>query len=352
MSNGETTPLLAAALPRRAANPAAANAPPIWSLSAPDARPSSSGSPTDLVTPLPAKCAAHTDVREGVCCKTLKGDDERTLIDPDIVRDVVIGLSDGLTVPFALTAGLSSIGDSKLVVLGGAAELVAGAISMGIGGFLAAQSERDHYRYLRTQTRQRVARSCAGEMEREVHDVLGPVGVDEKLSRQVADCLMTVEASVVPEDEAYAGTRPSSVSWRGKQRTDSPARSDTENGSVDAARCADDVGLTAFLLKFGEGMEEVPTSRMYISAFTIGMGYFLGGLVPLVPYFFIPKAQTALIYSCLITGIILLIFGAVKTHVTGATGGARGYIWGAVSMLIVGGAAAGAAFGLVKAIEG
>src|SRR5882672_659375 len=85
----------------------------------------------------------------------------------------VIGLSDGLTVPFALTAGLSSLGESKLVVLGGVAELIAGAISMGIGGFLASQAERDHYRYLRKTTAARVARSCEGELEREIRDVLG-----------------------------------------------------------------------------------------------------------------------------------------------------------------------------------
>ena len=80
----------------------------------------------------------------------------------------MIGLSDGLTVPFALTAGLSSLGESKLVILGGIAELIAGAISMGIGGFLASQAERDHYRYQRKVTAARVYRSCDGEMEREV----------------------------------------------------------------------------------------------------------------------------------------------------------------------------------------
>ncbi|KIJ36894.1 hypothetical protein M422DRAFT_91520, partial [Sphaerobolus stellatus SS14] len=85
---------------------------------------------------------------DGVCCKELKDEDDRQLLNPDVVRDIVIGLSDGLTVPFALTAGLSSLGESRLVVVGGVAELIAGAISMGIGGFLASQSERDHYRFL------------------------------------------------------------------------------------------------------------------------------------------------------------------------------------------------------------
>lgn len=98
--------------------------------------------------------------------------------------------------------------------------------------------------------------------------------------------------------------------------------------------------------------EEVPDRRLYISAFTIGMGYLVGGLIPLLPYFFIARAQIALIYSCVITGIVLLLFGAVKAHVTGAGIGAYGYVWGAASTLFVGGVAAGAAFAIVRALEG
>ncbi len=82
------------------------------------------------------------------------------------------------------------------------------------------------------------------------------------------------------------------------------------------------------------------------------MGYLLGGLIPLLPYFFIARAHIALLYSALVTGITLLVFGAVKTHITGATGGVKGYVWGAVSTLCVGGAAAAAAYGIVKALEG
>ena len=99
--------------------------------------------------------------------------------------------------------------------------------------------------------------------------------------------------------------------------------------------------------------EEVPTRRLYVSAFTIGMGYLLGGAIPLLPYFFIPKAHIALMYSSLFTGIVLLIFGAVKARVTGAAGkGAGGYVWGALSTLAVGGAAAAAAYGIVAMLEG
>ncbi|KAI5120537.1 hypothetical protein M0805_004545 [Coniferiporia weirii] len=301
------------------------NRPPIWAVS---------NAVADSVdAPLPAKCDRHSGIREGICCKELKGEDERSLVDPDVVRDVIIGLSDGLTVPFALTAGLSSLGESKLVVLGGVAELIAGAISMGVGGFLASQSERDHYRYLRKQTAARVLRSCSGEMEREVHAVLGPVGVDEKLSRRIAQSLLTLEMEHSDSQDT----------------TSLGARGDTETGAL---RWSGDVGVTPFLLKFGEGMEEVPTRRLYISALTIGLGYLLGGLIPLLPYFFIARAHIALLYSALVTGATLLVFGVVKTHVSGAPGGVRGYVWGAMSTLFVGGAAAAAAYGIVAALEG
>ena len=219
---------------------------------------------------------------------------------------------------------------------------------MGIGGFLASQAERDHYRYLRRTTKARVLRSCDGEMEREVHTVLGAVGVDEKVSRQVAHNLLEVETAVERDGGLH----------------------DEERG----LRWSQSVGITEFLLKFGEGLgalplpifaclaigltsvlsaEEVPTRRLYISAFTIGMGYLLGGVIPLIPYFFIPTAHIALMYSSLFTGIVLLVFGAVKARVTGAAGkAASGYVWGALSTLAVGGAAAAAAYGIVAFLEG
>lgn len=184
----------------------------------------------------------------------------------------VIGLSDGLTVPFALTAGLSSLGESKIVVLGGVAELIAGAISMGIGGFLASQAERDYFRYQRQQTSARVLRSCAGEMEREVAEVLSPVGVDGKTCRAVAKCLREVEVEIrgvtmEQADSGYflngntptiGGGSDSGVcgflknSWFGVLQTRiKNARDEEERNRI---RWSKDVGLTAFLLKFGEGI--------------------------------------------------------------------------------------------------
>ncbi|KAJ7057247.1 membrane fraction protein [Mycena amicta] len=307
-------------LPRPAAAESTTK-PPVWALD--------SVAPESAPIPASARCSRHVRP-DGVCCKELKGE-ERTLIDPDVVRDVVIGLSDGLTVPFALAAGLSSLGESRLVVLGGVAELIAGAISMGIGGFLASQSERDHYRFLRDTTAARVVRSCDGEMEREVADVLAPIGVDERTCRQVARCLRDAELP--------SGSTATSLTHH-----------DLE--SNESLRWSKQVGLTPFLLKFGAGLEEVPTSRLYISAFTIGAGYLIGGIIPLIPYFFIPRAHVALIWSAVITGVVLLVFGAVKAQVTGAAVGAKGYVWGAVSTLMVGGVAAAAAFGIVKALEG
>jgi VIT1/CCC1 family predicted Fe2+/Mn2+ transporter len=183
---------------------------------------------------------------------------------------------------------------------------------MGLGGFLASQAELDHFHYLRKQTHARVLRSCDGEMEREVHAILGPLGVKEALSRLVAEDL--VEA--------------------GESEKNDP-----------------NVGLTAFLLKFGEGMEEVPRSRLWISALTIGLSYFFGGLVPLIPYMCTDDANVGLIWSAIVTGIVLFIFGGVKTYFTGATGGYGGYMYGATSMMVVGGIAAGAAFALVKIMD-
>jgi VIT1/CCC1 family predicted Fe2+/Mn2+ transporter len=165
-------------------------------------------------------------------------------------------------------------------------------------------------------------------MEREVHAILGPLGVKEALSRLVAEELLEVE------DEAC-------VAVEGVDRTD------VEN-AITQEKHDPNVGLTAFLLKFGEGMEEVPRSRLWTSALTIGLSYFFGGLIPLIPYMLTDSAEVGLLWSVIVTGIILFIFGGVKTYFTGATGGYRGYLWGAVSMTLVGGFAAGAAFGLVE----
>ncbi|GAA6030111.1 hypothetical protein JCM8097_009266 [Rhodosporidiobolus ruineniae] len=342
-SVASNTPHGAVALPKRQ-KPASDNASsaPVWSLE---------GSASAAQVPLAAKCDLHNRERT-VCCRDLKGDDERSLVDPDIVRDIIIGLADGLTVPFALTAGLSSLGSSRLVYTAGVAELVSGALSMGVGGYLSAQAERDHFRYQRKQTRERVARSCAGEMEREVNAILSPLGVDDALSRRVAGALLSVEASL-PEPQAPPSIlRQILQTVARRPRFSNPERASLLPTKRDDDEDVDEKGLTAFLLKFGEGLEETTDGRLFISAITIGLSYFLGGLIPLLPYFFIPLAADALWISVAITSATLLIFGIFKTYFTGAAIGFGGYTYGAVSTLLVGGAAAAASFGIVRALEG
>ncbi|GAA6000845.1 hypothetical protein JCM10207_004687 [Rhodosporidiobolus poonsookiae] len=343
------TPSGAVSLPKRAPVPSdGASSAPVWSLES---------SAAGAEVPLAAKCDVHNRERT-VCCRDLKGDDERSLVDPDIVRDIIIGLADGLTVPFALTAGLSSLGSSRLVYTAGVAELVSGALSMGVGGYLSAQAERDHYRYLRKNTRERVLRSCAGEMEREVNAVLSPLGVDDALSRRVAGALLAVEATLPPPTAPPSIFRQCLNTIARRPRfSNFPAQSDPERARLlptkkDAEENEDDKGLTAFLLKFGEGLEETTDARLFISAITIGLSYFLGGLVPLLPYFFITLASDALWVSVAITTVVLLVFGVFKTYFTGAAIGWTGYTYGAISTLMVGGFAAGASFAIVKALEG
>ncbi|KAK4053427.1 Protein ccc1 [Microbotryomycetes sp. JL201] len=374
-SAANAAPGASVALPRRQ-NQAEEAQKPVWSLQ--------EGPDTEETVPLASKCDQHNRERT-ICCRELKGDDDRSLIDPDIVRDIIIGLSDGLTVPFGLTAGLSSLGSSRLVYVAGIAELISGALSMGVGGYLSAQAERDHYRYLKKTTRERVQRSCAGEMEREVNAILSPLGLDDALTRRVAGALLKIEATLPPPPPHPSifrkclnavARRPKFSSYgaqdeerasllRHAARVNGQAEAATANGNGNAAikingkaneddddEAEDERGLTNFLLKFGEGLEETTDTRLFVSAITIGVAYFLGGLVPLVPYFFIERAHQALWWSCGITAVVLLTFGAFKTYYTGAEIGVRGLTWGSLVTLLVGGAAAGASFGIVRALEG
>ena len=95
----------------------------------------------------------------------------------------------------------------------------------------------------------------------------------------------------------------------------------------------------------------MPQSRLWISALTIGLSYFIGGLIPLIPYMAHADTRIGLIISAVVTGVVLFVFGAFKTYFTGAKGGWRGYFYGAVSTLVVGALGAGAAYGLVRAMN-
>ena len=137
---------------------------------------------------------------------------------------------------------------------------------------MATQAERDSYKFLQQQTATRVAQSCAGELEREVDEILGPIGVSSDLSRQVANTLQREEMLAL-EAEGVSVTETQALLEDGRP--------------VNQLKFQSTVGLTPFLLQFGLGMEPVPKSRMYFSAATIGLGYLVGGAVPLLPYFFI-----------------------------------------------------------------
>jgi len=150
-----------------------------------------------------------------------------------------------LTPKFALTAGLSSLGSPHFVVVAGLAELFSGAISMGVGGYLSTKAERDNYRYLLQQTRQRVETSCSTALQKEVFNILAPYGVSS------TDCKSLV------------------------QSLENAERAGSDAGDHDK-------GLTQFLLKFGTGVETISIWRLYASALTIGVSYFVGGLIPMV----------------------------------------------------------------------
>ncbi len=215
----------------------------------------------------------------------------------ETVRDVVIGMSDGLTVPFALAAGLSAaVTSNDVIVTAGLAEVAAGAIAMGLGGFLAARTDAEHY---------------ASEVARESHEI---EHLREREIGEVEDIM------------------------RGYGLEGDPLR------SVVGAITADRDRWIEFMMRFELGLEKPDPRRAFSSALTIGLAYVVGGLVPLVPYMITGSIGMALKVSVLTTGLALLAFGAVKGHFTGVNR-ARA----ALQTLIVGGLAAAAAFGLAHA---
>ncbi|KAI5952571.1 CCC1 [Candida jiufengensis] len=224
--------------------------------------------------------------------------------DPRVMSDIIIGLSDGLTVPFALTAGLSSLGDSKLVITGGMAELVSGAISMGLGGYLAAKSESEYYH---------------SQVKKEKLDFFKK---PDSINQEAAEIMFELGAS----DTTI-------ISFL--KDLDSKPRN-----------------LIDFVIRFGKGLEEPAEGREFTSALTIGLSYFLGGFVPLLPYFFTHVVQTGLIISVIVMLITLFIFGFIKTSISlGDDCGNHKKVAEGIQMVAVGSVAAGAAWGLVYFID-
>jgi len=214
------------------------------------------------------------------------------------VRDVVIGMSDGLTVPFALAAGLSGAVDATgVIITAGLAEVAAGAIAMGLGGYLAARTDAEHY---------------ATERETEVRETYE---LPEKESEEVAEVFRAYGLPESTVQDAVAAIRSNRDRW------------------VD------------FMMRFELGLEEPDPRRARTSALTIAGSYVAGGLIPLAPYFFIKQVSSALIVSIVVTLLALGVFGYIKGIFTVKTP-----LRSAWQTMGVGGLAATAAFALAKLI--
>jgi VIT1/CCC1 family predicted Fe2+/Mn2+ transporter len=217
----------------------------------------------------------------------------------ETVRDIVIGMSDGLTVPFALAAGLTgAVAASNIIVTAGLAEIAAGSIAMGLGGYLAARSEAEHYASERRREEMEIVEKTDVEIA-ETAEILETYGLTTAQSKLVVDALIK-----------------NSKSW------------------VD------------FMMRFELGLEEPDPKRALASAVGIAGAYIAGGFIPLAPYIFIPVAGSALLVSVLVTLIALTIFGYVKGIFTGAKP-----LRSAIQTVSIGGLAAAAAFAIARAIS-
>jgi VIT1/CCC1 family predicted Fe2+/Mn2+ transporter len=224
---------------------------------------------------------------------------EKHFTSSDTVRDIVIGMSDGLTVPFALAAGLTgAIAQSRLIITAGFAEIVAGSIAMGLGGYLAARSDAEHYDHEETREYDEIRRIPEAEAK-EVADIFRSYGLSEGESSSVIESLRQR-----PKD------------W------------------------------VAFMMRFELGLEKPQPSRAWKSALTIALAYAVGGMIPLSAYLLLPDARTALRLSVIVTLIALAVFGGVKGRFTGVP-----VLRSALQTTVIGGIAAAAAFGIARWIS-
>jgi VIT1/CCC1 family predicted Fe2+/Mn2+ transporter len=217
----------------------------------------------------------------------------------DTVRDVVIGMADGLTVPFALAAGLTgALTKAHVVVIAGLAEIAAGSIAMGLGGYLAARTDRDHYE---SERRREVweAEHLPEKEREEVSDVFRGYGMSEE--------------SIAP---------------------------------VVAAISADQKRWVDFMMRFELGFDEPDPARARNSAVTIALSYIAGGMVPLTPYMLSSNVFTGLQISVGVTLAALFAFGYVKGKLTGIAP-----LRGGLQTVVIGGLASAAAFGLARLIS-
>jgi VIT1/CCC1 family predicted Fe2+/Mn2+ transporter len=225
---------------------------------------------------------------------------EEHLQSSDLLTDIVLGMSDGLTVPFALAAGLSGAIDStSLIVLAGVAEIAAGSIAMGLGGFLAGKTEQDHYN---------------SELKREYWEV---DNLPDKEEEEVRDFFSSLGLSKEVQNKAVVELTKDKDRW------------------------------VYFMMKYELNLDKPDPKRARKSAFNIGVSYIVGGLVPLSPYFFVTSTQQGLIISVIITLICLYVFGFFKSRITGVNP-----ITGGLKIMLIGALAAGVAFGVTRLIEG
>jgi VIT1/CCC1 family predicted Fe2+/Mn2+ transporter len=223
---------------------------------------------------------------------------ERHFTASETVRDIVIGMSDGLTVPFALAAGLSgAVEATGIIITAGLAEVAAGAIAMGLGGYLAAKTDAEHFASERAREERETLEMPETEAA-EVADVLRSYGLEEEKAAAVVNSIR-----------------------------------------ADKKRWVD------FMMRFELGLEEPDPRRASRSALTIALSYVAGGLVPLAPYFFLRPVHYALVGSVIVTLLALLAFGYVKGRFTTAQP-----FRSAWQTVIVGGLAASAAFAIAKLI--
>ncbi|EME46218.1 hypothetical protein DOTSEDRAFT_86825 [Dothistroma septosporum NZE10] len=217
------------------------------------------------------------------------------------VRDSIIGFADGLTVPFALTAGLSSLGSSKVVILGGLAELFAGSISMGLGAYLAAITERKHFQVAAKRQRQKIGKGVNVE-EQAIYGIFEQYGVSRAASRGVMD-----------------GLRLNEDMW------------------------------VQFVMDFELKLSNPSVRMAPLEGLVMGASYFLGGLLPMVPYFATRNISHALFASISITAVILVMFGFAKALITGTTH--RDAAWSAVQTVTIGALAAAVSYGIVRGMN-
>lgn len=226
-------------------------------------------------------------------------------VNPRTIADATIGLSDGLTVPFALTAGLSTLGDTNVVIYGGLAELAAGSISMGLGGYLGARSEAAGYQAALCATKHTVANYPEKAIDI-VHDTFAVYDFSAEAMEEMTSRLL--------------------------------ARPD---------------GMVDFLMRFHHQLaqDDHTTTRALKSGLTISAGYFFGGLIPLLPYLLFASMQTAFAGSVIVMVLALFAFGWVKTALLAEKDRMVCFMNG-VQMVVMGSLAAGAAMGCVKAVGG